>query len=70
MKINIPKTVVTPFLTDINYWKKLLCILFKVLTVMGIKVAVLWDISPCSLIDIDRYFRDAYCLDDGGSKYL
>jgi hypothetical protein len=26
------------------------------------KMTVFWDIVPCSLVDIDRHFRDAYCL--------
>jgi hypothetical protein len=36
------------------------------------KMAVFWDVEPCSLVDIDHRFRRAYCLhnhtDDG--KYL
>jgi hypothetical protein len=35
---------------------------FQVLTATNMKMAVFWDIAPCSLIDIDP--------DDGGSKYL
>jgi hypothetical protein len=27
-----------------------------------IKMAVFWDIAPCSLVDNDRGFRRAYCL--------
>jgi len=38
------------------------------------KVNVLWDVAPCSLIEIYRHFRGSYCLhyrpDDGGSKRL
>jgi hypothetical protein len=26
------------------------------------KMAVFWDIAPCSLVDTDRRFRGAYCL--------
>jgi hypothetical protein len=29
-----------------------------------------WDIAPCSVVEVDRRFRDAYCphyQDDGGS---
>lgn len=37
-------------------------------------MAVFWDIASFSLIEIDRLFRVAYCVnyrpDDGGSKYL
>jgi hypothetical protein len=48
---------------------------FQVLTATSIKMAVFWDVAPCSLVDIDR---GVYCLhlqghehpDDGGSKLL
>jgi hypothetical protein len=33
------------------------------------KMAVLWDVSPCSLVDIDRCFRGAYCLHHQGDIY-
>jgi hypothetical protein len=26
------------------------------------KMATLWHVAPCSRIEIDRRFRDAYCL--------
>jgi hypothetical protein len=28
-------------------------------------MAVFWDVVPCSLVDADRRFRGAYCLDQG-----
>jgi hypothetical protein len=34
---------------------------FKVLTVVNMKMTVLWDIAPCSLVGVDRRFRRAYC---------
>jgi hypothetical protein len=38
------------------------------------KMAVFWDVAPCSLVDTDRRFRGAYYLyhqsHDGGSKLL
>jgi hypothetical protein len=38
------------------------------------KMAVFWDVAPCSLVKTDGSFRGAYCLhhcpDDGGSKHL
>jgi hypothetical protein len=34
---------------------------FEILTVTSMKMAVFWDVAPCSLIDIDRRFRGAYC---------
>jgi hypothetical protein len=26
------------------------------------KMIVFWDVAPCSLVDINRIFRGAYCL--------
>jgi hypothetical protein len=47
---------------------------FKVLTAASMKMTAFWDIAPCSLIEVDRRFRGAYCVhhqgDDGGSKHL
>jgi hypothetical protein len=47
---------------------------FQVLMVMGMNMTVFWDMVPCSLIDVDRYFRGVYCLhhqdSDGGSTHL
>jgi hypothetical protein len=39
------------------------------------KTTVFWDVAPCSLIEVYRRFRGAYCLlmhrpDDGGSMHL
>jgi hypothetical protein len=38
-----------------------------------VKMAVFWDIAPCSLVEVDRRFRCAYCLhhqgDDRRSTY-
>jgi hypothetical protein len=41
------------------------------------KIAVIWDVVPCSLIEIDGRFRGSYCLSHqgrcphgGDSKYL
>jgi hypothetical protein len=36
---------------------------FEILTATIMKMAVLWDFIPCSLVDIDH-------PDDGGSKLL
>jgi hypothetical protein len=36
-------------------------------------MTVFWGVAPCSLAEIDRRFRGAYChhyQDDGGSEYL
>jgi hypothetical protein len=35
---------------------------FQVLKATSIKMAVFWDVAPCSLIDNGRRFRGTYCL--------
>jgi hypothetical protein len=40
-----------------------------VLKATSMKMAVFWDVSPCSLVDTDRRFRHVYCLGNVG-KYL
>jgi hypothetical protein len=39
---------------------------FKVLTATSMKMTVFSDVAPCSLVDTDRRFRDAYCLHHQG----
>jgi hypothetical protein len=34
----------------------------QALMATSMKVAVSWDVTPCSLVEIDRQFRGAYCL--------
>jgi hypothetical protein len=46
---------------------------FQVLTAASMKMTVFWDVAQCSVVEIDRRFRGAYCLhcpDDGSSKHL
>jgi hypothetical protein len=31
------------------------------------KMAVFWDVMPCSLVEIDRRFRGAFCLHHQGA---
>jgi hypothetical protein len=42
--------------------------------IKNVKMAVLWDVASCILVDIDLRFRGAYCLhyqgNVGGNKYL
>jgi hypothetical protein len=38
----------------------------EVLTATSMKMAVFWDVAPCSLVDTDRRFRGAYCLHHQG----
>jgi hypothetical protein len=32
------------------------------------KMGVFWDVVPCSLVEIDRLFRGAYCLHHQGDR--
>jgi hypothetical protein len=50
---------------------------FQVLMAASMKMAVLWDVVPCSVTEIDQCYRGACCLhlsgdcpNDGGSKNL
>jgi hypothetical protein len=35
---------------------------FQVLTAITVKIIVVWDVTPCSLVDISRYHEGMYCL--------
>jgi hypothetical protein len=41
---------------------------FQVLTVANMKMIVLWDIAPCSLVGVDRRFRGEYCPHHQGDR--
>jgi hypothetical protein len=51
---------------------------FQVLTASSMKMTVVWDVVPCSLVEVEQRFRGARCLhhqgdddpNDGGSKHL
>jgi hypothetical protein len=47
---------------DIKYLNNFVTVRFQVLTVANIKMTVFWEVAPCSLIEIERRFRGAYCL--------
>jgi hypothetical protein len=36
----------------------------------SIKMTALWDIVSCSLVEVDRRFRDAYCLQHRGQSHI
>jgi hypothetical protein len=40
----------------------LVIVRFQVLTAASMKMTVFWDVAPCSLVEIYRRFRGAYCL--------
>jgi hypothetical protein len=39
-----------------------ICVRFQVLTAASMKFRVIWDVVPCSHVEVDRRFRGAYCL--------
>jgi hypothetical protein len=41
---------------------------FQVLTATSMKMAVLWDVAPCSLVEIDQRFRGDSCLHHQGYR--
>jgi hypothetical protein len=50
---------------------------FQVLTAASVNMVAFWDMAPCSVEEVHRRFRRAYCVhhhsnnpDDGGSKHL
>jgi hypothetical protein len=43
---------------------------FQVLTAKCMKMTVFWDVVPCSLLEIDRRFRGAYCLHHQDDSHL
>jgi hypothetical protein len=43
---------------------------FQVLTAASMKMAVFWDVAPCSLVDIGRRFTGAYCPHHQGDETL
>lgn len=52
---HMPSMVLKP---DSKWQRRIHSHRFQVLMVM----TVFWDVAPCSLIEIDLRFRDAYCL--------
>jgi hypothetical protein len=40
---------------------------FQVLTAASVKITVIWDFVSCSLVEVDRRFRGAYCLHHHGA---
>jgi hypothetical protein len=42
---------------------------FQVLTAASMKMAVFWDVAPCSLVEVYRRFRGACCLHHQGDEW-
>jgi hypothetical protein len=38
----------------------------EVITAVSMKMTVSWDVAPCSILEVDRRFRGAYCLHHQG----
>jgi hypothetical protein len=41
---------------------------FEVLTAMSMDVAAFWNVALCSLVDVQKHFRGAYCLHHQGDE--
>jgi hypothetical protein len=41
---------------------------FEVLTAVIMKSTISWDITPCSLLKVNRYLRGIYIVSSSGSK--
>jgi hypothetical protein len=39
---------------------------FQILTAASMKFKVFWNVASCSRFEVDRRFRDAYCLNYQG----
>jgi hypothetical protein len=39
---------------------------FQVLMAASMKMTVFWDVAPCTLVEVYRRFRSAYCLHNQG----
>jgi hypothetical protein len=63
-----------------NYLRRVQNMRLQVPTASSVKMTAVWDIAPCSLVEVDRRFGSAYCLhhkgfewfieDDGGSTHF
>jgi hypothetical protein len=43
---------------------------FQVLAATSMKMAVVWDVTSCTLVDNDRRFRGSYCLHHQGLEAI
>jgi hypothetical protein len=43
---------------------------FQVPTATSMKMTVIWDVAPCSLVEIVLRFRGAYCIHHQGKHNL
>jgi hypothetical protein len=39
-------------------------------TFLDLKMAVFWDVTPCSLVDVERYFRETDCRHHQGNENM
>jgi hypothetical protein len=77
--IHIEPRALLSITTDITQFVKIItknsiCVRCQVLMATNMKIIVFCDVAPCSLVEIDRRFRGAYCLHQGpnygGRKHL
>jgi hypothetical protein len=53
-----------------NKLQKWTHVTFEVVTAASMKMTAFWDTAPYSVAEIDRRFRDAYCLHYQGSTQV
>jgi hypothetical protein len=51
----------TAFLLDLTSRPGLDTVYYECCITMQISMSVFWDVAPCSVVDINRRFRGAYC---------
>jgi hypothetical protein len=54
--------VATPIDKYLHYVQCFVTVRSQVLTATNMKVTDFWDVVPCSLVKVDRHFRNACCL--------
>jgi hypothetical protein len=49
---------------------ELVLVKFQVLKAMSMKMAVFWVVAPCSLVEVYRRFKGAFCLHHESDEYF
>jgi hypothetical protein len=66
MRAACPAHLILLALITFVTWRRLIYHQVWKLILIKMKMAVLWDVAPCSLVETDRRFRGAYCLHHQG----
>jgi hypothetical protein len=66
---SVPPSILDPCESKRKKWK-LNRMFLENFTAAQLKMTVFWVAAPCSLVEIDRRFRGAYCLYHQGDEWL